>query len=66
MTSNDEKNSDKRQSWPSVLIVSLGALLNLLSLFADENGGALVAIGCSLIAIGLTVAKRAKKPKSTE
>jgi hypothetical protein len=57
MTSNDQQVSDGKKSWPSVLIVSLGALLNLFSLFADENGGALVAIGCSLIAVGLTVAK---------
>lgn len=66
MTSNDQFVSDGKKNWRSTFIISLGALLNLVSLFVDENGGALVAIGCSLIAIGLTVAKRRRETTVSE
>jgi len=61
MTTNDQQVSDGKKSWRSTFIISLGALLNLMSLFVDENGGALVAIGCSLVAIGLTLARRRRE-----
>lgn len=48
-------NSNKKYSY-SVLIF-IGALFNLLAVFREDSG-ALVAVGCSLIVLGIAARKR--------
>ena len=52
MITGKEDNSDKESKpfWGMLLLI-MGAGLNLLSIFTDDSA-ALVAIGCSLIAVG--------------
>ena len=52
MTTEQENTESKPNNVPQILLLGVGAALNLTALFTDNNTGALVAIGCSLIAIG--------------
>ncbi|MCB0654634.1 MAG: hypothetical protein KDC57_00795 [Saprospiraceae bacterium] len=46
-----------KKSWPYFIMVIIGVIFNLLALF-KEDSGSLVAVGCSLIVIGLAAARR--------
>ena len=46
-----DKSSNLKKTWPFVVLCTIGAGLNLAALFV-QDGGALVAVGCSLIAVG--------------
>ena len=48
-----------RKSWSFILFGVAGSILNLFALLTDDNG-ALVAVGCSLIAIGIAINSKSK------
>ena len=53
-------NKSLKKSWPFLALVITGAGLNLIAVLTDDNG-ALVAVGCSLIAIGASLKVKAAK-----
>lgn len=53
---NSLLNVKKSKSF--LVLAILGVILNLLALITDGNRGALVAVGCSLIVIGIASSKR--------
>lgn len=55
--------SNLKKSWTFKILVAFGTILNLIAVFTDGNG-ALVAVGCSLIAIGAATAYKNNRDPS--
>jgi len=63
MISLQNSLSNRKNTWPFTALMTAGTLMNLAALFTHDNG-ALVAVGCSLIAVGAAQKARMSKRKS--
>lgn len=54
MITQKNNTSNLKVSWPFIALSVLGTILNLVAIITNDNG-ALVAVGCSLIAIGASL-----------
>lgn len=63
ITDKEESTDNDRKPFWGYLLLIMGVGLNLLSIFTDDSA-ALVAIGCSLIAIGAATSGQNKSKKS--
>jgi hypothetical protein len=60
VAANQKSLSNLKKSWTSKVLVVAGTALNVLAVVSDGNSGALVAVGCSLIAVGLATSSKRK------
>lgn len=59
MISSKDGASERKPNWSATLLCMAGAIMNITALFSDGKG-ALVAVGCSLIAIGAAMYNKDK------
>lgn len=62
MITQQNSQSNRKKPWQAMSLMIAGALLNLAALFLHDSG-ALVAVGCSLIAVGAAYSVRTSKRK---
>ena len=55
-----KKLSGQKQSKAFIILTATGTILNLIALLTEGNGG-LVAVGCSLIALGIATNSKSKE-----
>lgn len=60
MITQENKSSNLPSSWQATSLLILGAIFNILALVTKDSGG-LVAVGCSLIAIGAQLKRKNSK-----